>query len=252
MTLLELVHVAKTFGEKRVLRDVCLKIPAGKTTVIFGLSGGGKSTIARLIVRLLEPDSGDILFRGESIPRASQKRLYDMRKEMGFLFQSGALFDSQNVFENVAFPLHEHTTLSKKQIRAQVFSRLEMVGLRPNEVAHLYPNELSGGMRKRAGLARSIILDPKVILYDEPTSGLDPITSDHITQMIVRLQNELETTSILISHDLKESFKAADYVAMLFDGEIIEWGDQESFKKSENPHVRQFLEGSATGPITLK
>ncbi|NLU34369.1 MAG: ABC transporter ATP-binding protein [Wolinella succinogenes] len=249
--MLELKGVAKSFGAKKVLTDITLEAKEGKTTVIFGLSGSGKSTIIKLIVRLLEPDGGDILLHNESILSASPKRLYELRKEIGFLFQSGALFDSKNVYENVAFPLREHTRLSEREIRAKVLSRLEMVGLKPDEVALLYPDELSGGMKKRVGLARSIILDPKVILYDEPTSGLDPITSDLITQMIIHLQKELRTTSILISHDLKESFKAADYMAMLFEGRIIECSSKEQFAKSENPRVRQFLEGSSAGPINL-
>ncbi|MGP1449810.1 MAG: ABC transporter ATP-binding protein [Wolinella sp.] len=250
--MIELSGVHKSFGEKAVLKGVSFVAPEAKTTVVFGLSGGGKSTIIKLIVRLLECDSGDIKINGESIVKAPQKRLYELRKEIGFLFQSGALFDSKNVYENVAFPLREHMRLSECEIREKVLSRLEMVGLRPDEVSKLFPDELSGGMKKRVGLARSLILDPKVILYDEPTSGLDPITSDHITQMIIRLQRELKTTSILISHDLKESFKAGDYMAMLYDGQIIEYGDRNSFANSEDPRVKQFLAGSSEGVIRLK
>lgn len=241
--MLELRGVEKRFGEKQVLRGVDLFVPEGKTTAIFGLSGGGKSTIIKLIVRLLEPEAGEIFLHGEDILRASPKRLAELRKEIGFLFQSGALFDSQSVFENVAFPLIEHTRFSPLEIEREVFGALERVGLKPSEVAKLYPHELSGGMRKRVGLARSIILKPKLILYDEPTSGLDPLTSDLITQLIITLQRELKVTSILISHDVKESFKAADSLAMLWEGQIIEHSEREAFKRSENPHIQQFLEG---------
>lgn len=184
--------------------------------------------------------------------QADSKQLYALRKKIGFLFQSGALFDSMNVADNVAFPLHEHTSLSNREIHGKVEEKLEMVGLKPKEVLKLFPHELSGGMRKRVGLARTIALNPEIILYDEPTSGLDPITADHITQMILHLQEEMHTTSILISHDIAESLKAGDYLAMLYQGEIVEYGDRESIKNSTNPYLRQFLDGSSQGPIKLK
>ncbi|MDE6979056.1 MAG: ATP-binding cassette domain-containing protein, partial [Helicobacter sp.] len=177
--------------------------------------------------------------------------LNEMRKNIGFLFQSGALFDSKNVLENVAFPLEEHTKLSRAEIRKIVCEKLELVGLRPDVVLHLFPDELSGGMKKRVGLARSIALNPRIILYDEPTSGLDPISSDHITQMIRHLQSELGVTSVLISHDIKESFKAGDDMAMLLDGRIIEYGEADAFAQSEHAEVHQFLEGKGEGKIAL-
>jgi phospholipid/cholesterol/gamma-HCH transport system ATP-binding protein len=164
---------------------------------------------------------------------------------VGFTFQEGALFDSMNIFDNVAFPLVEHTKLSKKEIKNRVFETLEMVGLEAGRVAKLYPHELSGGMRKRAATARAIILKPKYVLYDEPTSGLDPIISDKITKMIENLTKEHSITSVVISHDLKETFKSADYVAMLYNGEIIEFGDVESFKNSPNPIVQAFIKGES-------
>lgn len=245
-------NLKKSFGSKQVLKGVDLIIPEKKTTVILGLSGSGKSTIIKHIVGLLRPDEGQILLDGLDVAKVNSQGLYTVRKRVGFLFQSGALFDSMNVFENVAFPLVEHTTLSKAQIDKKVYEKLEMVGLKPQEVAHLFPDELSGGMRKRVGLARTIVLEPQIILYDEPTSGLDPITSDLISQMIKNLQERLGVTSVLISHDIAESFKVGDYFAMLFEGKIIEYGDKESFKASSNPYVRQFMDGSSIGPIRFE
>ncbi len=228
-----------------------LNVVTGKTTVILGLSGGGKSTIIKHIVRLLVPDEGEVWVEDVDMARADEETVMRMRKKIGYLFQSGALFDSMNVYENVAFPLREHTNLSEEEIRKKVEARLRMVALNPEEVLHLYPDELSGGMRKRVGLARATILDPKIILYDEPTSGLDPITSDLITKLIRTMQRELGVTSVLISHDIKESFKAGDYFAMLYDGRIIEYGEKEEFKNTKNPYVRQFLEGRSDGPIKV-
>jgi len=247
--MIEIKGLKKQFGPKEVLKGIDLHIPKGKTTVILGLSGGGKSTIIKHIVGLLKPDSGEIWVDGEEISQADEVQIRKIRKKVGFLFQSGALFDSMNIYENVAFPLREHTNMSEDEIKSQVVERLEMVGLKPSEVLNLYPDELSGGMRKRVGLARTIALNPEIILYDEPTSGLDPITSDLISQMIVQLKERLNVTSVLISHDIKESFKAGDNFAMLYDGKIIETGDAEHFKSADNPYVRQFLDGKSEGPI---
>ncbi|BCD68236.1 phospholipid/cholesterol/gamma-HCH transport system ATP-binding protein [Nitratiruptor sp. YY09-18] len=249
--IIKIKDLYKSFGHKQVLKGVNLNVVRGKTTVILGLSGGGKSTIIKHIVRLLIPDKGEVWVEDVDMARADEETVFRMRKKIGYLFQSGALFDSMNVYENVSFPLREHTDMSEQEIRKKVEERLLMVGLKPQEVLDLYPDELSGGMRKRVGLARSIVLDPQIILYDEPTSGLDPITSDLITQLIRRMQEELHVTSVLISHDIKESFKAGDYFAMLYDGKIIEYGDEVSFKNSSNPYVQQFLEGKAQGPIKV-
>ncbi len=246
---IRLKNVHKTFGNREVLSGVDLLIKQGRTTVIFGMSGGGKSTIIKLMVRLIEPTYGQVLINDEDIIKVSFKRLYEIRKNIGFLFQSGALFDSKNVFENVAFPLREHTKMSEKEIYSNVCNKLELVGLKPDIVLKLFPDELSGGMKKRVGLARSIVLNPKAILYDEPTSGLDPISSDHITQMILHLQRELKVTSVLISHDIKESFKSADDIAMLYEGKIIEYGTKEEFKQSQKKEIIQFLEGRTDRPI---
>ncbi len=247
--LIEIKHLQKVFGTKEVLKDVNLIFPKGSTTVILGLSGGGKSTIIKHIVGLMKPTSGDIYVGGVNVSSCSEEELRGVRKNIGYLFQDGAMFDSMNIFDNVAFPLREHFKLSKDEIEKRVMKMLNMTGLDAQRVAKLFPNELSGGMRKRAGLARAIIMKPKIILYDEPTSGLDPITSDLITQLILKLQKELGVTSVLITHDMKESFKSADYLAFLFEGEIIEWANNETFKNTSNPYVRQLLNGSGEGPI---
>ena len=250
--MIEIRGLKKRFGPKEVLKGVDLTIPEGKTTVILGLSGGGKSTIIKHIVGLLKPDEGEIWVNGVEVGHADEEAIRGVRKQVGFLFQSGALFDSMNVFENVAFPLREHTKMSEKEIRDRVVECLEMVALKPKEVMNLFPDELSGGMRKRVGLARTIALGPGTLLYDEPTSGLDPITSDLISQMIIHLKKELGVTSVLISHDIKESFKCGDYFAMLYDGKIIEFGDAEHFRTTANPYVRQFLDGKSEGPIRFQ
>jgi len=247
--IIEIKGLQKVFGTKEVLKDVNLIFPKGSTTVVLGLSGSGKSTIIKHIVGLMKPTKGDIFVNGINVSQCREEELREVRKGIGFLFQDGAMFDSMNIFDNVAFPLREHFKLSKNEIENRVLNMLTMTGLDAKRVAKLFPNELSGGMRKRAGLARAIIMQPKIILYDEPTSGLDPITSNLITQLIIKLQRELGVTSVLITHDMKESFKSADFLAFLFEGEIIEWGDNNSFKNTKNPFVQQFLNGEENGPI---
>lgn len=241
--------VKKAFGTREILKGVDIHFEKGKTTTILGVSGGGKSTIIKHIVGLLQADSGQIIVDGHDITAGGPKELMAVRRETGFLFQSGALFDSMNVGENIMFPLQEHTKMSAKEMAYEAESALNLVGLNAHDVLNLMPHELSGGMRKRVGLARTLVTKPKIILYDEPTSGLDPISSDHVTQMIRTLQDELNVTSILISHDMKESFKSSDNMAMLWDGKIIDYGTATYFKTTTNPHVVQFLEGSSTGPI---
>ncbi|ACM92723.1 toluene tolerance protein ttg2a [Nautilia profundicola AmH] len=243
--MIEIRHLKKVFGTKVVLKDINLKIEDNKTTYILGMSGQGKSTIIKHIVGLLKPTSGEVLVDGVDVGKADIKTLYEIRKKVGFTFQEGALFDSMNIFDNVSFPLVEHTNLSKKEIEKRVYETLEMVGLDSERVAKLYPHELSGGMRKRAATARAIILKPKYVLYDEPTSGLDPIISDKITRMIEHLTKDFGMTSVVISHDLKETFKSADYVAMLYNGVIIEYGTVDEFKNSSNPIVQAFIKGES-------
>ncbi len=247
MIRLEGLH--KGFGSRQILKGVDLEIPVGQTTVVFGVSGGGKSTIIKHIVGLLQPDKGNIYVDDVRVNGADEATLLAVRKKVGFLFQNGALFDSMNIRDNVAFPIVEHQNLSEEEIEKIVDEKLNMVGLRPDDVKKLYPDELSGGMRKRAGLARTLALEPDIILYDEPTSGLDPVTSDKITQMIRMLQRDLGVTSILISHDIKESFKAGDFFVMLYDGKIIETGDKEHFQTTDNPVIQQFIHARAEGPI---
>jgi len=244
--MIKIRHLRKSFGSKVVLKDVNLEVPKGSTTVILGLSGQGKSTIIKHIVGLLKPDSGEIIVDGIDVASCSKQELFETRKKIGFLFQEGAMFDSMSVYDNVAFPLREHTNLSEKEIEKRVFEKLDMVGFDSDRVAKLYPHELSGGMRKRAATARAIVLEPKIILYDEPTSGLDPIISDLISQMTMMLQKKLGVTSIVISHDLKESFKIADYVGMLYNGEIIEFAPPKEFQNSKNEIVQAFLKGDST------
>lgn len=244
-------NVTKSFGNRQILKGIDLEIEKGKTTVIFGVSGGGKSTIIKHVVGLLKPDAGTIMFDGIRIDNADETTLRSIRTRIGFLFQNGALFDSMNIRDNVAFPIIEHQTLSAKELEYKIDEKITMVGLDPKVVKSLYPEELSGGMRKRVGLARTLALEPEVILYDEPTSGLDPVTSDFITQMICRLREEIGMTSVLISHDINESFKAGDHYAMLFDGVIVESGDKETFKNSTNEVVQQFIHARAQGPIAF-
>ena len=243
--MIEIKHLKKVFGTKEVLKDINLTIQDNKTTYILGMSGQGKSTIIKHIVGLLKPTSGEVLVDGVDVGKADIKTLYEIRKKVGFTFQEGALFDSMNIFENVSFPLREHTKLSRKEIEKRVYETLEMVGLEAKRVAKLFPHELSGGMRKRAATARAIILKPKYVLYDEPTSGLDPIISDKITRMIEHLTRDFNMTSVVISHDLKETFKSADYVAMLYNGVIIEYGSVDEFKNSQNPIVQAFIKGES-------
>lgn len=244
--MIKIKNLHKSFGAKKVLQGIDLNVAHAKTTVVFGKSGVGKSTIIRHIVGLLHPDSGSIDVDGIKVETLGERGLSELRRRIGFLFQSGALFDSMNVFENVAFPLREHLNLSESEIKKRVHESLELVSLKPNDVDKLFPDELSGGMRKRVGLARTIILRPEIMLYDEPTTGLDPITSDEISKLIIKLQEEFHTTGILISHDVKEAFKCADYCAMLWDGKIIEYSDADSFAATSNQIVRDFLEGNAS------
>jgi phospholipid/cholesterol/gamma-HCH transport system ATP-binding protein len=251
--MIEFKNVKKQFGTREILKGVSFKVVPNKTTVIFGVSGGGKSTIIKHIVGLLRPTSGEIWVNNVEISQLNEKELRDIRKKIGFLFQSGALFDSMNVFDNLAFPIREHAgNVSKKQLLYSVTQNLELVGLKANQIINLFPHELSGGMRKRVGLARTLVMKPSIILYDEPTSGLDPVSSNLITQMIRSLQEELKVTSVLISHDIQESFKSGDYFAMLFNGKIIDYGNEYVFKTSQNPVIKQFLNGDSNGPIKFK
>lgn len=247
--MIEVIDLKKSFNGKKVLDGVNLTIEKGKITVIIGRSGEGKSVLIKHIIGLLKPDSGSILLEGVDITRLKEKELNTIRRRFGMLFQGSALFDSMNVEENVAFPLMEHTDLSMDEIRDIVYDKLRKVGL--VGVEKVMPADLSGGMKKRVGLARAIAMDPEIVLFDEPTTGLDPIVADAISQLILDTQRDLNTTYIVITHDIPLTYKIADCIAMLHQGRIIESGGVEEIKNSEDPVLRQFLEGRAEGPIKV-
>ena len=238
--------VHKYFGEKKVLRGLNFQIDKGSIAVVMGPSGTGKSTVIKLMIGLLKPTSGHIMIEGKDVASMHEKALLSLRQKVGFAFQFGALFDSMNNYDNIAFPLREHTQQSEAEIQEAVHQALEMVGLKPSEVSHLFPDEISGGMQKRVAIARTVILKPDIILYDEPTSGLDPIASDLISRLIVKLQKEMGTTSVVISHDIKESFKIANQMIMLYDGKVLAAREPEFFKTTKDPIIRQFIDGIAS------
>ena len=239
----EFVDVHKAYGAKQVLRGVNLKVYRGEVLVILGGSGTGKSVTLRHMLGLEAPDQGRVLVEDEDITELPEEELYRVRKKFGMLFQSGALFDSMTVFENIAFPLREHTEMSEEEISRAVRERLELVNM-PN-TEQLMPVDLSGGMRKRVGLARSIVLDPKMILYDEPTTGLDPITAQKINELIIDLQSKLNVTSVVVTHDIQSAFSVGDRIAFLNRG-IFEWiGSMDEARDSDHPVLREFLRSSA-------
>lgn len=244
---IKLVDVHKSFGQKKVLTGVNLEIYESETIVVIGQSGSGKSVLLKHIIGLMKPDRGHIYVDGQDITVLSEEERMKMSRKFGMLFQGAALFDSLNVAENVAFGLRRHSSLSENEIKEVVKASLERVGLRG--VEHLLPFELSGGMKKRVGLARAIAYNPEIILYDEPTTGLDPIRADAINSLILRLKKDLCVTSVVITHDMNSTYKIADRIAMLYDGRIIEIGTPEEIRNSPNPVVQQFINGRATGPI---
>ncbi len=247
--MIQLKNVTKYFKTQCVLDSLSLDIEKGKTTVIIGKSGGGKSVLLKHIIGLIKPDDGQVLIDGVDIVPLKGRAMNEVRKKFGMLFQDAALFDSMTVGENVSFPLFEHTKLKRSEIKERVTEKLKLVGLPGSE--YKYPSQLSGGMRKRVGLARAIIMDPEIILYDEPTTGLDPIMTDVIDTLIVETQKNLGVTCVVISHDIKATFKVAYNVAMLHEGKIILFGRANDIKKSDNPILRQFVEGRADGPIKI-
>jgi phospholipid/cholesterol/gamma-HCH transport system ATP-binding protein len=239
----EFREVHKAYGIKNVLRGANLRVYRGEVLVILGGSGSGKSVTLRQMLGLEGPDSGSIFVEDEDITDLPEEELYRVRKKFGMLFQSGALFDSMTVFENVAFPLREHTDMSDEEIGRAVREKLELVNL-PN-TEHLMPVDLSGGMRKRVGLARSIVLDPKMILYDEPTTGLDPITSQKINELIIDLQSKLNVTSVVVTHDIQSAFSVGDRIAFLNEG-VFEWvGTMDEARDTDHPMLREFFKSSA-------
>jgi len=241
---IQLSNVCKSFGTQLVLDNLNLTVEPNRITVIIGESGGGKSVLLKHIIGLIRPDSGSVYIDNVEISALNDRKLNEVRKNFGMLFQEAALFDSMTVGENVAFPIREHTQLSKEEINVIVKKKLRQVGLK--KVVEKMPAELSGGMRKRVGLARAIALDPKIILFDEPTTGLDPIRRDDIDRLIVKTQQHTNATCLIISHDIDSTFKIAHSVAMLYDGRIIEYGTPEKIKNSKNPAVKNFIEGKSS------
>ena len=229
----------KRFGDHEVLRGVDLAVEEGSTVVILGGSGSGKTVLMKHMIGLLKPDRGQVLVEGEDIVPLGAAELEVVRRKFGMVFQAAALFDSMTVYENVSFPLREHTRTSEARMRQIVREKLDIVGL--HDVEEKYPADLSGGMRKRVGLARAIVLEPKIVLYDEPTTGLDPITTEYVDEMILEAKARLQVTSVVISHDVASSFKVADTVAFLSSGTIVEQGPPERMRNATHPALRQFL-----------
>jgi phospholipid/cholesterol/gamma-HCH transport system ATP-binding protein len=236
--------LVKHFGRHRVLKGISLSFPRGKTTVVLGPSGCGKSVRLKHLVGLLRPDRGQVFYESQRIDTLSERRLGPIRRHFGFLFQQGALFDSMSVRDNIAFPLRELEGGNPSGEEQRVRRVLRLVGL--EETIEKFPSELSGGQQKRVALARAIILDPKVILYDEPTTGLDPIRADVINELILKLEQELDVTSIVVTHDLISAFKVADHMVMLHEGHVVLEGAPEEFRSSTDPVVSRFLRGEAS------
>jgi phospholipid/cholesterol/gamma-HCH transport system ATP-binding protein len=245
--IVEFSNVSLSFGSHVVLDNVSFGIPAGKVSAIMGPSGCGKTSVLRLIGRQISPNSGHIIFDNKELSSLNRRDLYTLRKDMGMLFQSGALFTDLNVFDNVAFPLREHTKLPASMIRNLVLMKLQAVGLRG--AINLNPSELSGGMARRAALARAIALDPKFIMYDEPFAGQDPISMGVLVQLIKLLNDALKMTSVLVSHDIHETASIADHIILLSNGKVMGSGSPEELLNSHNEWIRQFMQGLPDGPV---
>src|SRR3954465_9557258 len=245
---IQVLDVTKRFGKQTVLDKIRLDVIEGQTLVILGGSGSGKSTLLRLMIGNIAYEEGDIVSMGKSIIKMSPPELAEYRKSIGVLFQSGALFNSMSVADNVALPLREHTDLSEDTIEIMVKIKLEMVGLR--EHGEKMPAMLSGGMKKRAGLARAIALDPKILFYDEPSAGLDPVTSAEIDELIIDLNEKLGVTSVVVTHEMDSAFRIADRMVLLDPGKFIVSGTPEEMRDSADPLVRQFVHGLTEGPLT--
>jgi phospholipid/cholesterol/gamma-HCH transport system ATP-binding protein len=246
--VIQVMNATKRFEGRGVLDAIRLDVYRGETLVILGGSGSGKSTLLRLMIGNIMPDEGDIVAFGESLRQMSEKELDDYRKSVGVLFQSGALFNSMSIADNVALPLREHTDLAEETIDIMVKIKLELVGLRQH--ADKMPAMLSGGMKKRAGLARAISLDPKVLFYDEPSAGLDPVTSAEIDQLIMDLNKKLGVTSVVVTHEMDSAFRIADRMVLLDRGKFIAEGTGEQMRTNPDPLVHQFVYGLAKGPLT--
>ena len=248
--MIEIRGLHKSFADKKVLQGVDLDIATGQTTTIIGGSGSGKSVLFKHIIGLMKPDSGSILVDGEDITRMGERDLYRMVKKFGLVFQSGALFDSMSVGQNVAFGLKNRKDMTRADIDAVIEHSLNQVGL--SDIAQVLPAELSGGMKKRVAIARVIARKPRIIMFDEPTTGLDPIMADIINDLIIKVTNDMEITSIVITHDMVSAYKISDKIAVLYEGRIIETGSADKIRNTENAVVRQFIEGKAEGPIKIR
>jgi phospholipid/cholesterol/gamma-HCH transport system ATP-binding protein len=242
-------HLSKSFGHNQVLEDVSIDLPKGKINIVLGPSGTGKSVFLRHLIGLLKPDVGEVWIGDKNIPSLSRRELYKVRRRFGVLFQDGALFGSMNVFDNTAFPLREHTRKSEKEIRQIVNDKLEMVGL--EGAKDKLPSEISGGMKKRAGLARALVLDPEIILFDEPDSGLDPVRTAILNDLIVELNAQLESTFLIVTHDIRTAREIADYIGVLFRRNLVAFGRKEDMFDTYYPVVKQFLGGRTSGPIGM-
>jgi len=247
--LFHIEGLTKGFGTMAVLKGVDLDVNTGESIVIIGQSGCGKSVLLKHLIRLLDPDDGQVLFHGHDVSELRPRDLVAMRQQVGMLFQSAALFDSLTVGENVGLGLKETGRYRRSEIRDIVEEKLKLVGL--SRAVDKYPSELSGGMRKRAGLARAIATDPEVLLYDEPTTGLDPITSDMINDLIVELNSRLNVTSVAVTHDMTSAYKIADRIVMLYQGRVYYDGSPDETRSTDDAVVRQFISGSAAGPIEV-
>jgi phospholipid/cholesterol/gamma-HCH transport system ATP-binding protein len=246
----EFIDVKKTFGRNTVLNGLNLGLPDGQISMILGPSGTGKSVCIKHMVGLLYPDEGDVLVHGESVPNMADEDLFEMRKKFGVLFQDGALFGSMNLWDNVAFPLRQHTDKAENEIADIVNRRLKEVGL--GGAGDKMPNELSGGMRKRAGFARALVLDPQIVLFDEPDSGLDPVRTALLCELIQEIHEENGGAYVVITHDIMSARRVAEYIAILWKGRIVESGPAEELFNSDNQFVRQFLSGEARGPLGME
>ncbi len=245
-TAIQLVKLTKSFREGRdqILKGITLNLPARKLTYILGPSGCGKSVTIKHILGLLKPDSGKVVVHGNDITQLRGRMLKEHRENFGMLFQNSALFDDMTVFDNVAFPLREHTQKSEKEISDKVRNTLSLLGMPDGH--DKFPNELSGGMRKRVGLARAIVHEPNILLYDEPTTGLDPVTRNTVDELIATLKKNLQITSVVISHDIPSALKLADHIAFLFAGEVVFFGTPDEFKRSKVDIIRQFLDAETS------
>jgi phospholipid/cholesterol/gamma-HCH transport system ATP-binding protein len=247
---IEFIDVKKSFGRNTILNGLNLGIPDNMISMILGPSGTGKSVCIKHMVGLLYPDEGDVLVHGESVPNMADDDLFEMRKKFGVLFQDGALFGSMNLYDNVAFPLRQHTDKGEDEIADIVNRRLKEVGL--GGAGDKMPNELSGGMRKRAGFARALVLDPQIVLFDEPDSGLDPVRTALLCELIKEIHDENGGCYVVITHDIMSARRVAEYIAILWKGRIVESGPAQELFNSENQFVRQFLSGEAKGPLGME